>query len=414
MSAFNLTADQQAAYESYTAFLMSETENIWVLQGYAGTGKSTLVQKLLNDTPNILKTKRLLTQKKHDWEIALTATTHKACEALQSILNREVQTIQSLLGLRVHKDYQTRETKLVMSKDASPISNTIVFIDEASYIDSTLLSWIQFQLLDCKIVFIGDPAQLTPVKSARTPVFAAGFPTSRLNEVVRQADGCQIKDLATRFRETVTGNGFFSFKPDEQAVTHLSNEDFSAAIIAEFDRPDWKHNDSKVLAWTNKAVIGYNNAIRDALHGEPELQVDDYAVVNSYLQVGRFSLKTDQQVRITRKREDVRYGIAGWEFQLDHRFNVFAPKCWSETKKYITKLRHEKKYSIVNTIDNEWADLRAAYACTINKSQGSTYDKVFIDLDDIKKCNSGNQIARMMYVAVSRARHHVYLKGDLV
>lgn len=61
-----------------------------------------------------------------------------------------------------------------------------------------------------------------------------------------------------------------------------------------------------------------------------------------------------------------------------------------------------------------WIDLRAAYACTINKAQGSTYDKVFIDLDDIKKCNSGNQIARMLYVGVSRARLIVYLCGDLI
>jgi ATP-dependent exoDNAse (exonuclease V) alpha subunit len=61
-----------------------------------------------------------------------------------------------------------------------------------------------------------------------------------------------------------------------------------------------------------------------------------------------------------------------------------------------------------------WIDLRAAYAQTVNKSQGSTYDRVFIDLDDIRRCNSGDQIARMLYVAVSRAREQVFLTGDLV
>lgn len=74
----------------------------------------------------------------------------------------------------------------------------------------------------------------------------------------------------------------------------------------------------------------------------------------------------------------------------------------------------EGRYGAAREIANSWIDLRAAYACTINKSQGSTYDKVFIDLDDIRKCNSGEQIARMLYVAVSRARFHVYFTGDLV
>jgi ATP-dependent exoDNAse (exonuclease V) alpha subunit len=58
--------------------------------------------------------------------------------------------------------------------------------------------------------------------------------------------------------------------------------------------------------------------------------------------------------------------------------------------------------------------LRAAYAQTINKSQGSTYDRVFIDLDDLARCSSGDQLARMLYVGFSRARHQVFLTGDLV
>ena len=66
------------------------------------------------------------------------------------------------------------------------------------------------------------------------------------------------------------------------------------------------------------------------------------------------------------------------------------------------------------TIERTWIDLRAAYAQTVDKSQGSTYDKVFIDLDDISHCTSGARIARMLYVAVSRARHQVIFTGDLV
>ena len=69
--------------------------------------------------------------------------------------------------------------------------------------------------------------------------------------------------------------------------------------------------------------------------------------------------------------------------------------------------------AVVAHIETQWIDLRNAFACTINKSQGSTFDAVFIDLDDVRRCNSGEQMARMLYVAVSRARNHVYLTGDI-
>ena len=73
-----------------------------------------------------------------------------------------------------------------------------------------------------------------------------------------------------------------------------------------------------------------------------------------------------------------------------------------------------EQFDVVEEAENRWVDLRAAYACTVNKSQGSTFDKVFIDIDDIARCNNGEQIARLMYVAVSRARNTVYLTGDFV
>ena len=75
--------------------------------------------------------------------------------------------------------------------------------------------------------------------------------------------------------------------------------------------------------------------------------------------------------------------------------------------------RVQEEWSIVEEIEERWVDLRAAYACTVNKAQGSTFDRVYIDLTDIGRCTSGDQIARMLYVAVSRARRQVFLTGDL-
>ena len=62
-----------------------------------------------------------------------------------------------------------------------------------------------------------------------------------------------------------------------------------------------------------------------------------------------------------------------------------------------------------------WADLRPTFASTVNKAQGSTYDKVFIDLSDFKPMVHKDpiQLARLLYVAMSRAKYQVIFTGDL-
>ena len=90
------------------------------------------------------------------------------------------------------------------------------------------------------------------------------------------------------------------------------------------------------------------------------------------------------------------------------------PNHLADKNKRLKEAKANNEISVIAQIETEWIDLRAAYACTINKAQGSTFDRVFIDLDDIRRCNSGDQIARMLYVGVSRARHQVFLTGDLV
>ena len=64
-------------------------------------------------------------------------------------------------------------------------------------------------------------------------------------------------------------------------------------------------------------------------------------------------------------------------------------------------------------IENHYVDLRLAYASTVNKAQGSTYDNVYIDLNDIGKCYDKDQVRRMLYVALSRARHKAVFTGDI-
>lgn len=408
-----LTEDQQKAMNAFQQFLIDPTETVFVLSGYSGCGKSTLVRTLLDKLPGFMKTVKLINPSQKDYEVALTATTNKAAENLARITGSSATTIHSFLSLRVNTDYKTGVTTLT-PRNWHPVENYLLFIDEASYIDSKLLELI-FKLTNkCKIVFVGDPAQLTPVKSSTTPVFGANFNGAALTQVVRQAEGNPIVDLSTKFRHTVNTGEFFSFKPDGHHIQHLNEMDFHQAIIDEFARPDWSYADSKILAWTNKKVITYNQFVRNQVKGSPDFHVGDYAVCNSYIQIGKTSIKTDELVEIT----DIggwteMFGVKGRFFELNGNTNVFFPRSLEEANDRIKRAKAAGDFSLVAHIESGWIDLRAAYACTINKSQGSTFDKVFIDLSDVGRCNSGDQIARMLYVAVSRARSQVFLTGDL-
>ena len=408
-----LTEDQQSALEAFHAFLTDPIETVFVLRGYSGCGKSTLVRTLLDQLPGFNKAAHLINPNHREYEVALTATTNKAAENLGSITGQGAVTIHSFLGLRVQTDYRSNTTTLIPRTNEQK-QGYLLFIDEASYVDKQLLSFIFKMTYNCKVVFIGDPAQLTPVKSVGTPVFDANFTGAALTTVVRQAEGNPIVDLSTKFRHTVNTGEFFSFKPDGEHVVYLDRESFNKAIEQEFSRPDWRYQDSKILAWTNKCVIGYNHFVRNLAKGDPHFQVDDYAVCNSFVTVGKSSIKTDQLVQIGAIENDsVRYDVPGNMVCVDGIW-VFHPKSLELWNAGIKKMRAKDNFGAVAEMESQWIDLRAAYACTINKAQGSTFDRVFVDLDDIRRCNSGDQIARMLYVGVSRARTQVFLTGDLV
>lgn len=409
-----LTDDQQKALDAFHNFLLDPIETVFVLSGYSGCGKSTLVRNIIDQVPDFIRAAKLIDPNQKEYQIELTATTNKAAETLGSITGYPTGTIHSFLGLRVQTDFKTNVTTLI-PRNAEQKEGYLLFIDEASYVDKQLLGFIFKMTRNCKVVFIGDPAQLTPVKSTGTPVFDANFNGAALTTVVRQAEGNPIVDLSTKFRHTVNTGEFFSFTPDGDAIQYMERSDFNAAIEKEFTRPDWRYQDSKILAWTNKCVIGYNHFVRNHVKGDPHFAVDDYAVCNSFITVGRIGIKTDQLVQITGISEDeVVHGVLGNWFTIDYASRVFMPKTLESKNARIKQARAEGDIYIVSEIETQWIDLRAAYACTINKAQGSTFDRVFVDLDDIRRCNSGDQIARMLYVGVSRARHQVFLTGDLV
>lgn len=410
-----LSDDQEAALSGFVGFLMNPKESVFVIEGYAGTGKTTLIKNLMDNLHKFIATARLLDPDYQELEVQLTATTNKACEELARITGKEVVTIHSYLGLMVVNDFANGKTSIKPKNNVLPAYNKLIFIDESSYVDSSLLDWIFKLSKDCKIVFMGDRAQLAPVGCTKPPVFESGFKGVMLTEVMRQAAGNPIIDMATSFRNTVLTGEWTPFKPDGDVIRHFKNRsDFEDEILKEFMRPDWAYRHSKVLGWTNKCVLKYNAALAEHKSGDAFFVEGDYAMNNSYVSTKNQAIKTDAVVQITKIGPDIQeYGVWGNWVQIDHQESFFFPRSLHEKQARILQAKKEEQYNIMGHIDRSWIDLRHAFAQTINKSQGSTYGSVFIDLDDLKRCNSGDQLARMLYVAPSRARNHVYLVGDI-
>ena len=410
-----LTQCQEKARTQFFEFLASD-ETCMVLDGYAGVGKTTLVKQLIEEMEKQDQLKRAIDPDHRNTEFALTATTNKAAESLEHATGLETGTIHSFLGIGVRTDYSTGEQFLTRKRDFEKPEGVIIFIDECSYIDDQLLRMINTGIGPyCKLVYMGDPTQLTPVGSSTTPVFNQGYRTAKLVQVVRQAADNPIQELTKGLREHILGADFPQCKPDGQYIIHVPRHEFDDMVLQEFTREDWKAKDSRLLAWTNKTVIKYNQALHNKANGRREFAIGDQAINNHYVGGKDGKLKTDQLVTIQRIGEpEERNGVLGRMVMVAGSMVIyFMPDKPSDIERTRMKFIAAGESGKAKAIEENWVDFRPAYACTVNKSQGSTYDTAFIDLSDIGRCRERDQVARMLYVAISRARQKVILTGDV-
>ena len=408
-----LTEGQKAAQAAFVALLIDPEQSHLLIQGFAGTGKTFLVNELIRCLPKTLKMAKLITGNQELTDLVLTASTNKAAHALQEATGCPTKTIHKVLNLSVSMNPVTGETGLSENKPGS-LKNSIVIIDEASFISNELLLIILRKTENCKVVFIGDPAQLASPGENTTPVFGAGFITVRMTEVVRQAKDNPIIGLATQFREVVEGGHWPKIELSDN-ICHVPRDTFNEAIEIEFTE-SWEPDCSKILANTNKRVQVYNQAVRENLQGHSNLQAGDWVVNNSYVSGSNTSISTDENVRISSLRTTTMFGIEGQSVMVQGSSDpFFMPFNHAHKKKAIASEKKAKRYQNLSIIYNTWIDLRSPYASTVHKAQGSTYEKVFIDLDDIgRTCRDPNQVARLLYVAVSRASEKVIMTGDLI
>lgn len=413
-----LNPEQKIAKDRLISYLNSTTENRIILTGGGGTGKSYTISQVKSDLTKLLKLSAVIDSTKvnqRHW--FFSATTNKAKQAIQMYLpNQEVTTIHSLLGLRPFRGHLTKSKNFA---NGIPDSSIIV-IDEASYIDTKLLSFIdELVPKSVKIIYVGDANQLTPVKSTTCPVFHQGYEELKLTTLVRQTNAPLIGELSSEFKEYIESNGQLDFPKISLSneISHMSSSDFNALIEKVFIQDNGLTLHNRVLAGTNAVVNKHNTHLFGLANGRTELVAGDTVVSNNFVK----GIKTDEEVIILSKSPYLS-SIAncnGTVFSIQsmtHSTDVYVPDSHKKASKAITDLLDAPE-SIDKAealeLYTAMADLRPMYASTIHKSQGSTFENVYIDLSSLSYVRDKVALARLLYVAISRASKHVYLTGDI-
>lgn len=403
-----LTQDQQDAYAAIITLLTTNQSEL-VICGGAGVGKTTLMNTFMDEWAQLVSISGGAFK---DVEVILTATTNKAADALANATGKETHTIHSFLGLRV-ANAGYGKTKILDTGKWIP-EDLVVVIDEASFVDDQLLEYIQKKLRKSKVIYLGDPNQLKPVGSIHTPVFNQKYVTSYLNQIVRQTDDNPIQQLSRDLRSLVEGGPMPQSILNAPVITHMPQKDFEAAFI--HDALNSTANSVRALAWTNKKAIHYNELVAHAKSGSTEIQLGDVVNVNKQYRVGRnFRFPTDstfQVVAVTDWAIDT-FGIDSRMVQSNFGVDVIQARDITAVHDLAKEFYAKENHSQGDFVMERYADLRLMYASTVNKSQGSTYDTVYIDLGDIGGCRDRDQVNRMLYVAASRARHKIVFTGDI-
>lgn len=419
-----LSQGQKQAADAFLQFMLDPSVNEMVISGFAGTGKSTLTRYILDNLHSQMSLVNLINGydvESNGLTVHITATTNKAARVVSELSGyANPVTIHSLLGLTIRNDYKTGK-QILDRKNAKTIHDSLIIIDEASFIDRQLLDYIRKGTVNSKILYIGDPYQLAPTYENACPIFEQGIFEANLTQVLRNQGA--IEQAAEEFRKMVYNVQYNPEVPiDGSKILHVDGPTFQAMIDKEFTLRSHIPDHAKVLAWTNNRVHQYNAHIR-ALHTpEPFFTKGEHVITNKPISLKDQNIPTDGHCEITSDPSPStrsfptlwEQDIEGYYVRIDDNSSLhFVPANQKDAQTLMKLAAKQKDWVTYFNIKDTWLDLRPVHASTVHKSQGSTYEKAFIDLSDIGRCNITSDVARMLYVALSRASQQVILYGNL-
>lgn len=417
------TPDQSLALSLMSSHLQDFTPNdpFFLLEGYAGTGKSFLIGLLIT-------TSTLLPH-----EVCFTAPTNKAVKVLRNYLDdaglesSPSKTIYSLLGLSLQANGEVKE----ITKPDEPIdlsSFKVIIVDEASMVNRFLMDAIREAAENWKVpfIFMGDPAQLPPVGESRSPVFKIEKKFT-LTKVLRY--GNSMLDLATRIREVVD-HPFPSIKiQTEMPVYRLGKADWFSAIESNLDLV--RSGDAKIITWRNVTTDKYNAWIRGLIFGKVEAKAASWLPGDKIVATTMLKDIHDDTIMRTDEEAEIRQVQMGshpkypeyeiFNLSVKHEngrkltLRVLTPSGTFAFNNRLNELSMEarggKKYLWREfwRLKEAFHEIKHSYAITSHRSQGSSYLKVFVDLEDLMLNRNRQEAFRSLYVACTRQREELYV-----
>jgi hypothetical protein len=419
---YNLNQGQEAAADAFMNFLFSDKKE-FIISGPAGVGKTYLMSYIIDATlPRYHEMCALLGEEPVFTEVVMTATTNKAAEVLTQSVKRPAGTTHSHLNLKLFDDYSSGKTKITRNRQWKVHSGQIIFVDEASLIDTGLWKEIHASTMKCKIVYVGDRHQLSPVHEDLSPIYKHNSPMVELHEPVRNAGQPALMKICDQLRKTVETKVFEPIQLVPGSIDLLGDSEMQFEIGQHFSQ---QTHSARILAYTNKRVHDFNEHVRAIRNLPSNFQSGEYLVAGNafHSKGGVLAVETDVEVLQNHGPDklliDDDHGVHLDVDMLsikDSLGNVWKLPVPTNRDHYSDLMRYykrEKNWEKSFFLKNNVADLRPRDAATVHKSQGSTYDTVFVDLTNISSCNFPDQVSRLLYVAFSRAKTRVYLWGDL-
>ncbi len=449
---FKPTIKQQKLLDELSGFIFDNNNRaLFLLKGYAGTGKTTTISTVVNSL----------------WKVGvksvLLAPTGRAAKVISGYSKKQAFTIHKKIYFP--KKQQNGSVDFVIQPNKH--TNTLFIIDEASMIPDKPSNAKLFEtgsLLDdlinyvysgknCKIIFIGDTAQLPPVKLNVSPALEArtleldyhkDVTEIELDEVMRQHENSGILANATHLRMLIHHNATeFQFDLNFPDIIRLEDGyDIEDAITSAYDNIGVE--DTAFIVRSNKRANQYNEQIRTKIRGqENEISTGDYVMVvkNNYYWLKDSSeagfIANGDICEITRiKSVKELYGFRFAEVEvrmidypnqppfetvllLDTLSSESPSLTYDESNKLYHAVRedfaHEKsKYKQLLAVKNNKffnaLQIKFSYAMTCHKSQGGQWKTVFVEQPYLPE-GINEDYLRWLYTAITRAEEKLYLIG---
>ena len=362
--------------------------NITIITGGPGTGKTTIIKAIVNI---IIHEKRL-----KESDIALLAPTGRASKKLMETTGISASTIHKYLGW--DKDSNTFATD-----EYSPRSEKYIIVDEVSMIDTLLMEALLKGIKrDSKLILVGDYYQLPSVSEGQVLkdiIDSDCLPVIRLNQIYRQTEGSYILNLAYDIKEKNISEDLFIKKEDYLFISSDNDNTISyiKEVVKKAIKKGYTDKDVQVLAPMYKSLNGIDN-------------------LNIMLQE-LFNPKSDKKKEI--KLRDITFRECDKVLQLvnDPDNNVYNGDIGyiediiiSKDKKIINQININYDGNIVEYTPDKFINFRHGYAISIHKAQGSEFDMVIMPITNSFKRMLYN---KLIYTAVTRAKKSLVILGSI-